>query len=169
MTSFYKNALLVDKKVRMPFNLNNIDLTVSANVLYGLTAAVLSNMDNPGLWFNVEVQTLYQSIIDMITYELQSNFSSRPDLGLTYYPSKYVFYWFTSRTLQLLKASDQSLTYTILEKALRDLESLLRSNFTDVLIKLAVHDESGLVYYDDFLGNKDKDLFGNDVFIVCSW
>jgi len=168
MISFYKNILLVDKEVRMPFNLNNIDLTVSANVLYGITAAVLSNMDNPDFWFDAEVQTLYQNIIDMITYELQSNLSSRPDLALTYYPSKYVFYWFTSRTLQLLKASDQPLMYAIMEKASRDLESLLRGNFTDALIKSAVHDKSGLVFYDDFLGNGDKDLFGNVVFIVCS-
>ena len=145
----------------MPFNLNNVDLTVSANVLYGLTAAVLSNMDTPELWFDSDMQTLYQSIISMITYELQSNFSSRPDLALTYYPSKFVFYWFTSRTLQLLKSSDGQLTYPVMKKASRDLEALLRGNFTNALIKSAVHDESGLAYYDEFLGDDDKDLFGN--------
>ena len=161
MTSFYENILLSGKGVRMPFNLNNVDLTVSVNVLYGLTAAVLSDMDNPNLWFDANMQTLYQSIIDMVTYELQLNFSSRPDLALTYYPSKFLFYWFTSRTLQLLKSSEGQLTFSVLEKASHDLEALLRSNFTDALVKSAVHDKSGLAYFDDFLGDGDKDLFGN--------
>ena len=161
MTSFYENAVLAGKGVRMPFNLNNIDLTVSTNVLYGLTAAVLSDMDNPDSWFDNDMQTLYQSIIDMITYELQLNFSSRPDLALTYYPSKFVFYWFTSRTLQLLKSSEGQLMFAVLEKASRDLEALLRSNFTDALVKSAIHDKSDKAYYDDFLGGGDKDLFGN--------
>lgn len=165
MISFYENARLADKGVRMPFNLNNVDLTVSANVLYGLTAGVLYKMDNPDLWFDADVQMLYQGIIDIIAYELQSNFSSRPDLALTYYPSKFVFYWFTSRTLQLLKSSDGQLNHTVLEKASHDLEALLRGNFTDNLIKSAIHDESGSAYYDDFLGDGDKDLFGN-MFVI---
>ena len=165
MMSFNENVLLYDKQVRMPFNLNNVDLTVSANVLYGLTAAVLSDLDNPELWFDADVQMLYQSIVDMIIYELQSNLSSRPDLALTYYPSKFVFYWIMSRTLQLLKSSDRQIMYAVMEEASRDLETLLRSNFTDTLIKLAVHDEYGLAYYDEFLGDDDKDLFGN-MFIV---
>ena len=168
MMSFNENVLLYDKQIRMRFNLNNIDLTVSANVLYGITAAVLSDIDNPELWFDTNVQTLYQSIVDMITYELQSNLSSRPDLSLTYYPSKFVFYWFVSRTLQLLKSSDGQIMYPVMEKASRDLEILLRTNFTDTLIKSAIHDKSGLAYYDEFLGNNDKDLFGKTFIIFPS-
>ena len=165
MINFYENVLLYDKEVRMPFNLNNIDLTVSANVLYGITAAVLSDMDNPELWFDTDVQTLYQNTVDMIIYELQTNLSSRPDLALAYYPSKFVFYWFISRTLQLLKSSDGQIMYSVMEKASCDLETSLRSNFTDTLIKSAIHDKYGLAYYDEFLGDGDKDLFGN-MFII---
>ena len=166
MFSFYENMLLYDTNVRMPFNVNSIDLTVGANVLYGITAAVLSDIDNPELWFDIDVQILYQSIVDMIIYEMQTNLSSRPELALHYYPSKIVFYWFTSRTLQLLKAqSDGQIVYPIMEKTSRNLETLLRGNFTDTLIKLAVHDEYGLAYYDEFLGDDDKDLFGN-MFII---
>jgi len=170
MVSFHENIPLSEKEVMtMPFNLNAVDLVVSANVLYGLTAAVLSNMDNPDLWFDADIQTLYQSITDMITYELQSNLSSRPDLALTYYPSKFVFYWFTSRTLQLLKSSDGQLMYTVLVNASRDLEALLRSNFTDALIKSAAHDESGLAYYDGFLGDADKDSSGNVLSVLVKY
>ena len=152
----------------MPTNVNNVDLTVLANVLYGLTAAVLSDMDNPGSWFDTEVQTLYKDITDVIIYELQSNLSSRPDLALLYYPSKYVFYWFTSRILQLLKSSDGQLKYTVMEKASNDLEALLRSNFTDTLIKSAIHDKTGLEYYDDFFGDGDTDPFGNVICLLFS-
>ena len=156
MVSFSENAKLVDKKVRMPFNLNNVDLTVSANVLYGITAAALSN------WTLGTLDgQMYSDIVDMLIYELSHNFTNRPDLALTYYPSKFVFFWFTSRTLQLLKAASLSrkLPFSRMDDALYDLESYLRSNFTDALLKEAIHDES-VAYYDDFLGGDDKDIFG---------
>ena len=82
MISFYENMVLSEKQVRVPFNTNKVNLTVSANVLYGITAAVLSDIDRPELWFDADVQTLYQSIVDMITYELQSNLSSRTALSI---------------------------------------------------------------------------------------
>ena len=164
MTSFNENIVLSDKQIRIEFNTNKVDLMVSANVLYGITAAVLLDIDNPELWFDTDVQTLYQNTVDMIIYELQTNFSDRPDLALTFYTSKLVFYWLTSRTLQLLKSSDGQIMYTVMEKASRDLEATLRSNFTDTLIKSIIHDKSGLAYCDEFLGNSDTDLFGN-VFI----
>ena len=164
MLSFSENALSYDTEVRLQFNVNNVDLTVSANVLYGLTAAVLSDIDNPESWFDTDVQTLYRSMVDVITYELQSNLSSRPDLALTYYPSKLVFYWFVSRTLQLLKSSDGQIMYPVIEEASSDLETTLRGNFTDTLIKSVIHDKSGMAYCDDFLGNDDKDFFGKVFF-----
>ena len=36
-----ENRRFFDKRYRMPLNSNNIDLTVSSNMIYGLTAAVL--------------------------------------------------------------------------------------------------------------------------------
>lgn len=38
----------------------------------------------------------------LVVYEIQTNLSSRPELSLTYYPSKFEFYWFVSRTFALL-------------------------------------------------------------------
>ena len=161
MSNFNENVLLYDKQIKMPFNLNSVDLTVSADILYGITAAVLSDIDNPELWFDASVQTFYWNIVDMITYELQTNLSSRPDLALSNYSSKMIFYWYVSRTLQLLKSSDGQTMYPVMEKASRDLETSLRNNFTDTLIKFVIHDTSGLAYCDEFLGNNDEDLFGN--------
>jgi len=162
MVSFSDNAKLVDKNVRMPFNLDNIDLTVSANVLYGITAATLSNwtLGSPQDWFDGQ---MYSDIVDMLIYELSHNFTNRPDLALTYYPSKFVFYWFTSRTLQLLNAASltRKLPFPQMDDALSNLKSYLRSNFTDALLKEAIHDDS-VAYYDDFLGGGDKDILGKD-------
>lgn len=41
--------------------------------------------------------------MDLIIYEITGNFSSRRDLALTYYPSKLECFWFTSRTLTILR------------------------------------------------------------------
>jgi hypothetical protein len=38
----------------------------------------------------------------LIAHEMSTNLSSRPDLALTYYPSKFEFYWFVSRSYSLL-------------------------------------------------------------------
>jgi len=93
----------------------------------------------------------YSDIVDILIYG--------PDLALTYYPSKLVFYWFTSHTLQLLKAV--SLPRMIpFQQMDDDLESHLRSNFTDALLKEAIH--NAVAYYDNFLGGGDKNIFGKD-------
>ena len=102
------------KKYRMPFNINNVDLTVSVNVLYGLTAAVLSDMQDPNSWFDEEAQMIYLNTTSLVMYEISNNFSSRPDLALTYYPSVFNFYWFTSRILNLLNSYDQ-LPYPVMQ------------------------------------------------------
>jgi len=158
MISFTENAKLGSDKIRMPFNLDNIDMTVSANVLYGLTAAALSNWTLDTDWFD---EGMYSDIVDMFIYEMSHNFTNRPDLALTYYPSKFVFYWFTSRTSQLLKAASlvRKLPFSAMQNALNKLEPYLRSNLTNALLKEAVYNKS-LAYYDDFLGNGDKDIFG---------
>ena len=47
-------------------------------------------------------QQIYMNTTSMIAHEIANNFTSRPDLALTYYPSKYEFYWFVSRTYAYL-------------------------------------------------------------------
>ena len=49
--------------------------------------------------------------------------------------------------------------HPVIEKASRDLETSLQSNFTDTLIKSVIHDKSGLAYCDKFLGNNDKNNY----------
>ena len=94
---------------------------------------------------------------------MSHNFTNRLDLALTYYPSKFVFYWFTSCVSQLLKAASLvgKLPFYEMQNALNKLEPYSRNSLTNVLLKEAVYDKS-LAYYDDFLGGGDKDIFGND-------
>lgn len=145
----------------MPFHVNNVDLTVSANVVYGITTAVLSKMANPEEWFDEDVQTIYENTTNLIAWMAQRNFSSRPDLALTYYPSVYNFYWFTSRTLYLLQSHTSSaLPHHALTRTLATLSAVMRGNVTADLLKRFKAGEDGTVYFEDFLGANDRDLLG---------
>lgn len=146
-------------KYSMPLNINNVDLTVSTNVIYGLTAAVLSDLQNPDQWFNDEnLLMIYLNSSELIAWQIERNFSSRPDLALTYYPSVYSFLWFTARTANLLSSAD-SLPYSAMETVKNRLVDAMRQHATPMIMELAVTsgDES---YFDGFLGDADTDVFG---------
>ncbi len=150
----------------MPFHVNNIDLTVGANAIYGITAAVLSELANPKEWFDQDLQIIYENTTSLIMHMIEGNFSSRPDLALTYYPSVYNFYWFTSRTYHLLQtylAAGNSLPFDVIGRVLDRLAFVLRGNVTTDLLKRAVTGEDGLIYFEDFLGNDDRNIEGKRV------
>lgn len=46
------------KGVSMPFNINNIDVTVSANTIYGITSGILSGTLSPEL-FDQDIQVMF--------------------------------------------------------------------------------------------------------------
>lgn len=149
--SFYKG-------VTMPFHLNNVDLTVSANTLYGLTAALLGNLITEDQ-FDEDIQMIYENTTAVIAWEISHNFSSRPDLALTYYPSVYTFLWFTSRTLNLLNRFDQ-LPLPVLSRVRSILTTVMKDSATNYILDRMKTQHDGLVYLDDFLGDGDKDIFG---------
>lgn len=155
--------------VMMPFNVNNIDLTVSANVIYGLTASGLmgngTNSTAASAWFDSEVQIIYENTTDLLAWFVERNFSGRPDLSLTYYPSVFNFYWFAARTLNILQSHFKvhgDLPYPVMNRVMSRLSDALRHNATHTLLKKAITDKDGLVYFEDFLGVADKDIFGTD-------
>ena len=156
--SFNESRTDFYKEYRMPFNINNVDLTVSVNVLYGLTAAVLSNMEDPKSWFDDEVQTIYLNTTSLVMYEISNNFSSRPDLALTYYPSVFNFYWFTSRVLNLLNSYDQ-LPYPVMQTVKEYMTTTLHGVGTEDILRRATKQDQ-YVYFDDFLGVNDTNEFG---------
>ena len=51
---------------------------------------------------NCVLQQIYLNTTSLVAHEIVNNFTGRPDLALTYYPSKYEFYWFVSRTYAYL-------------------------------------------------------------------
>lgn len=71
------------KKVSMPFNLNNVDVTVSANAIYGMTSASIENINDFGTLFlqSDDLQQIYLNTTKFITWAINSNFSGRPDLA----------------------------------------------------------------------------------------
>ena len=146
------------KNYRMPFNVNNIDLTVAANTIYGISAAVLSNLINNSQWFDPELQMIYENTTDLIAWCIEKNFSGRPDLALTYYPSVFNFYWFTARTLNLL-TSASSLPFPVMERVKMRLSDCLCGHATTSLLNMVTLDGE-LAYFDDFLGDADTNILG---------
>ena len=67
----------------MPFNVNNVDVTVSANAIYGMTAASTDNINDFGSLFfqSKDLQEIYLNTTKFIAWTINSNFSGRPDLA----------------------------------------------------------------------------------------
>ena len=52
-----------DKGVAMPFNVNNVDVTVAANVIYGITVAAVTNMtEHPTSLIDADVEVCQPSV-----------------------------------------------------------------------------------------------------------
>ena len=50
----------LSKGVAMPFNVNNVDVTVAANVVYGITMVALTNVtDDPVALIDTDVEVSY--------------------------------------------------------------------------------------------------------------
>ena len=150
-----------NKKPRMPFNVNYVDLSSVADIVYGITAAILNNMQNPSDWFDEDLQHIYNDSVNLLAWEIERNFSSRPDL-VTSTKSLYFFFWFTSRTLNLL-ASSAPLPFTVMEEVLATLKTAMRVHATNSVLKKANLDngsDPAVVYFEDFLGNGDISFLG---------
>lgn len=158
ISSSIHNTLIHHVNYKMPFYLNNVDLTVSTNVVYGIVSAALAGLGDVSQWFDADLQMVVLNTTDVIAWAIEGNFSSRPDLALTYYPSVYNFYWFTSRTLNLLSSRD-SLPFPVLGGVRDRLAAAMRGSATNRILKAATW-EGDHAYFDDFLGDGDTDLFG---------
>ncbi|XP_076085251.1 uncharacterized protein LOC143056058 [Mytilus galloprovincialis] len=152
------------KGVSMPFTINNVDVTVSANAVFGITASLLSELV-PKETFDADLQNIYNHTTLMVSYELANNFSNRRDLALTYYPSKIECYWFTARTLAMLRRfkKTQPLPFQIMDTVLNRFTDVFNGPVLDDIVNSAVIDESQRIYFDDFLGDGDIGLDGSDL------
>ncbi|CAF1597868.1 unnamed protein product [Adineta steineri] len=149
---------IAHRGIRMPFNLNNVDVTVSANVLYGITSAIIYDLLDFKNYFTQDMETLYLSTGSLIAWSIKNSMKDRPDLAQVYYPSHYNFLWYGSRSLFLLELArhqNKSLP-DVLNRVYTVLSDVYRN---DVVKYFQQHVRLDKSSYDDFLGINDTNLF----------
>ncbi|KAH3765840.1 hypothetical protein Pelo_2376 [Pelomyxa schiedti] len=149
------------KGIVMPFNVNNVDASVAANVLFGLTSQVVLLYPDFS-WFTTDLQQLYLNTTNYISWTIESQaFSTRPDIGLLYYPDPYAFLWFVSRTQRLLSELNPDVLAKMpaeVSYAQQRLGTALQGAATEFLISTATNTSD--VYWEQWLGAADKDENG---------
>ncbi|GFN84616.1 hypothetical protein PoB_001112200, partial [Plakobranchus ocellatus] len=146
----------------MPFNVNNVDMTVGADVVIGLTYGVLSGLISSQVLDDPDVAQIYLNTSSLLAYEIANNLTSRPDLVLTYYPSINEFYWFVAKTVSAMETALKKgpLPSEVMKKVYAILKDACLGAMTKDILAKAQYEEKGKNYFDDFLGNADKDVFG---------
>ncbi|RUS77973.1 hypothetical protein EGW08_014282 [Elysia chlorotica] len=150
------------KGVQMPFNVNNVDITVCANTVFGITSAVLSGLVSPKVLEDPEIAQIYQNTSALIAYEINTNISSRPDLALLYYPSQIEFDWFVTRTVAIMEEAMKTgpLPVQVMATVYETLKSATNHAMTTYILSQAKPVEKETFYFDDFLGDGDLTQFG---------
>lgn len=150
--------------INMPFNVNNVDLSVVCNFLFGLTNIVTFHPDRDYInkIFDSEMQKMYRSSVDLLVSSLKRNvIFERPDLALVYYPSVFDFYWLLSRVYSSLK-NNQQLLHPILKESFGKLDDTLKKIATQQLLDNIVSRKNDQAYCDEFLGNGANYTRGED-------
>ncbi|KAJ3446352.1 hypothetical protein M0812_08890 [Anaeramoeba flamelloides] len=151
------------KKLAMPFNVNNVDITVCSNFLYGVTHLATSNIVPLSSWLSDEVKQMIYNNVQYIQWVIKSGrVGERPDIGLTYYPPLYDFYWFASRTLSLLSTEGQNFPDPIFEKIFYILQDTFENEATPQLLNRG-HTKGDYLFWDDFLGVNDTNISGKPI------
>ncbi|KAK6167741.1 hypothetical protein SNE40_021702 [Patella caerulea] len=151
--------VLYAKGVAMPFNVNNVDCTVAANTIFGITSAVINGLLQGNIFSDVALQKVYLDTAAMIAFQIEHDFGGRVDLALTYYPSLFEFYWFVARTYNMLESQDFSSLPSELQQVYHMFKPVLKDHATTRVIKSAVLEDVDLLYFDDFLGDDDRSIF----------
>eukprot|EP01135_Chromosphaera_perkinsii_P002368 Nk52_evm22s222 gene=Nk52_evmTU22s222 len=149
----------------MPFNTNNVDGSVNANSILGITRSVFAYLDTAHEWFDDEVMNVYLNSVKLVAWLLneKNTIKTRPDLIFVYYPPVCDFYWFVSRTVYFLRnnigSSDmnklsekQQLT---LKNAYGTLKNAMENGGTELLLESSKMVHGKYRVWDEFLGNDD--------------
>lgn len=171
------------EKIQMPFNSNNVDVTVCANSIYGITSAALFNINDFASVFlgSTDLQQVYLNSTKLISWAIQSNFTARPDLAQVYYPSLFNFLWYASRTLFLINNEYEKVENfksgkldetrvkrlksleNVFSEAKSYLETAFENSATSILLTKAIpvtDTNETSVYFRDFLGLNDTSVLG---------
>ncbi|KAL5014184.1 hypothetical protein ScPMuIL_008454 [Solemya velum] len=148
----------------IPGNINNVDVTVAANVIFGITNGILTGLFDATLLDDADIQQLYLNTSTLIKYEIMKNLSSRQDLALTYYPAELEFYWFVSRTFTQLERRSRagvSFPHPALKTVWLLFGEALLGHAYQVIVDKAIPDGNDKVYFDNFIGDGDRSWWTN--------
>ena len=156
--------------VHMPFNVNNVDVSVCANFINALAYYAVTFPGEMELLLQ-EVDGLKELIVDTEEYLEwaigKNKILERPDIGALYYPSAMNSFWFVARTLSLLSGNQNRARLTGEAKVIfTDIHNKLEKVMMDVGVpsilgqaqKMSGHTDSLLLCWDDFLGQHDKNV-----------
>lgn len=147
-------------EVGMPLHVNNVDLSVNTNSLFGLSHILLIHPELA----TPELLKLYSDVTELIVWAIDTELVlKRPDIAILYYPSVFDFYWFVARILSFLEKSDDSLKFPEMRNTKEKLAQILRTKGVSHITNLVKYDEKNQrVYWEDFLGTNDAYPTGED-------
>jgi len=129
----------IEHYYKMPFNVNNVDYSVSANFVYAAMKSAFTDS------FPHEVEgfpALIKNTVKFLVWGIKSGaVVDKPDLLLFYYPSPYLAFFFISRTVHLLQQPQPRVPEAEFLHQVRELLSpMARNKITEYLLSSAQHD-----------------------------
>eukprot|EP00475_Leptophrys_vorax_P008931 TRINITY_DN15835_c0_g2_i1.p1 TRINITY_DN15835_c0_g2~~TRINITY_DN15835_c0_g2_i1.p1 ORF type:complete len:644 (+),score=160.84 TRINITY_DN15835_c0_g2_i1:90-2021(+) len=150
----------VSKGVSMPFQANNVDASVAANMLFGLISASFNQEGFFRYTHEEKIRNLISGTADMLEWILRENvINNRPDLTLLYYPPVYDFYWFVARIVHLLNNPPSGKVDRFLANIRDQLTPAIEIYGTEQILG-RIQRDGNHVFWDDFLGDADTNVFG---------
>ncbi len=143
----------IEQYYKMPFNVNNIDYSVSANFVYAAMKSAFTDS------FPREVEgfpALIKSTVKFLVWGIESGaVVDNPDLLLLYYPSPYLAFFFVSRTVHLLQQPQpqaRGAEAELLQQVRELLSPTARNKITGYLLSSAEHDREYATWNGTTLG-----------------
>lgn len=88
----------------MPFNVNNVDLSVVANTIFGFTQFLIVQRGDVSVMHTDAFKKMYVDNVDLLVWSLKNRIVEVYQTNaLLYYPPKFAFYWFVARILSVMK------------------------------------------------------------------
>ena len=152
----------------IPFNLNNVDVSVCANSFFGIASYLVLHPEESRNLMSKDLQDILNTTSLLLEYVLEHDIlHERGDLALLYYPPVYDFYFFVSRAIHMI---DSYLTvahphYDFINAMSSRLAASMRDYGMKQIFKSASFIQDSVLgkrfaFWDDFLGNSD----GQDIF-----
>ncbi|KAI3662052.1 hypothetical protein MP638_005500 [Amoeboaphelidium occidentale] len=179
ITTWLQSASEVNEQydyARMPFNVNNVDLSVTANALYGITSIYKMSHLVTVTSFE-EYKEFYEANVRLLCWALKERIVERYNTqALLYYPPKFAFYWFVSRIISLLATELEGPTPEYAHKmdpvfvevgknALVMLrEAMDQYGVPEILKNVQCDEKMTVCHWDDFLGNAER--FKNKSYVL---